>query len=151
MDSRQHLRAFLDELRRQRKLGRDYQPRFARAEVAFTWLGALLALSLLSMLSLWSGYPLTAAPMGASSVLLFGYPRSPLAQPRNIVLGNVLAALVSVGLVALFGTAPWVIGLAVGLTIFLGQLLRCLQPLRVGWPSSMWCSTPGRASRCFQC
>ena len=36
------------------------------------------------------------APMGASAVLLFGVPNSPLAQPRSIVGGNALAATVGV-------------------------------------------------------
>jgi CBS-domain-containing membrane protein len=61
-------------------------------------------------------------------VLLFGHPYSPLSQPRNIVLGNTVAAVVSVICVALLGNAPWVMGLAVGGTIALGQLLRCLHP-----------------------
>ncbi len=68
------------------------------------------------------------APFGASAVLLFGHSGSPLAQPRNLVAGNTLGALVSVSCVALLGDAPWVMGLAVGLTIALGQRLRCLHP-----------------------
>ena len=36
------------------------------------------------------------APMGASAVLLFGVPNSPLAQPWSIVGGNALAATVGV-------------------------------------------------------
>lgn len=68
------------------------------------------------------------APLGASTVLLFGHPRSPLAQPRNLVVGNTLGALVSVACVATLGGEPWVMGLAVGLTIALGQALRCLHP-----------------------
>lgn len=93
-----------------------------------SWLGALLALILLSALSAWSGKLLLAAPLGASSVLLFGYPASPLAQPRNIVLGNLVGALLSVAAVALLGQGPLVIALTVGLTILLGQQLRCLHP-----------------------
>ena len=74
----------------QRRRGRAYQPRFRRGHRSVTWLGALLALALLGLLSAWSGMVLLAAPLGASSVLLFGYPASPLAQPRNIVLGNLM-------------------------------------------------------------
>ena len=115
-------------LRRQRRRGRAYQPRFQAHQVGVTWLGALAAISLLSLLSAWSGKLLIAAPLGASSVLLFGYPASPLAQPRNIVLGNTLGALLAVTAVALGGRGPLVIALVVGLTILLGQLLRCLHP-----------------------
>ena len=83
---------------------------------------------LLGLLTLWSGQLLIVAPLGASCVLLFGYPASPLAQPRNIVLGNLLGALVGVLLVSTAGQGPAVLALAVGLTILLGQQLRCLHP-----------------------
>ena len=112
----------------QRRRGRAYQPHFQRRQRSVTWLGALLALALLGLLSAWSGMVLLAAPLGASSVLLFGYPASPLAQPRNIVLGNLVGALVSVAAVAWLGQGPLVIALAVGLTVLLGQQLRCLHP-----------------------
>lgn len=112
----------------ERLRGRAFQPRFAPQHVLASWFGGLGAITALGLISSWSHYPLVVAPFGASTVLLFGHPSSPLAQPRNIVLGNTVAALVSVVCVALLGHAPWVMGLAVGLTIALGQLLRCLHP-----------------------
>ncbi|MEY3462744.1 MAG: hypothetical protein RLZZ468_522 [Cyanobacteriota bacterium] len=112
----------------QRMRGRAFQPRFRFQQVVASWLGGLLAITALGLISTWSHYPLVVAPFGASTVLLFGHPGSPLAQPRNIVLGNTVAAAWSVGCVTWFGTAPWVMGLAVGGTIALGQLLRCLHP-----------------------
>ena len=115
-------------LQADRQRGRSYQPRFARSHVLASWVGGVLAITALGLISTWSHYPLVVAPFGASTVLLFGHPQSPLAQPRNIVLGNTAGALISVACVAALGQAPWVMGLAVGLTIALGQLLRCLHP-----------------------
>ena len=115
-------------LAHQRQRGRSYQPNFVANQVLRAWLGGLIAITLLGLLSAWSHYPLIAAPLGASAVLLFGHPESPLSQPRNLVVGNTLAALISVGCVLLFGTTAWVMGLAVGLTIASGQMLRCLHP-----------------------
>lgn len=112
----------------QRQRGRAFQPRFGARQIVGSWFGALLAITTLGWISSWSHYPLVVAPFGASTVLLFGHPGSPLAQPRNIVLGNTLAAVVSVLAVAWLGHDPWVMGLAVGMTIALGQLLRCLHP-----------------------
>ncbi len=112
----------------QQRRGRAYQPRFLRVQRLVAGLGALLALALLGLLSRASGLVRLAAPLGASSVLLFGYPASPLAQPRNIVLGNLVGGLVSVAAVAWLGQGPLVIALAVGLTVLLGQQLRCLHP-----------------------
>ena len=40
--------------------------------------------------------PLLVAPMGASAVLLFGVPASPLAQPWSIIGGNLVSATVGV-------------------------------------------------------
>ena len=114
--------------RRERRRGRRYQPRFARSQIGVTSLAALCAVLLLGLLSLWSGHVLIVAPLGASCVLLFGYPASPLAQPRNIVLGNLIGALVGVSLASTAGQGPAVLALAVGLTILLGQQLRCLHP-----------------------
>lgn len=115
-------------LQADRARGRAYQPRFQLRDVLQSWLGGLVAITLLGLISRWSHAPLVVAPFGASTVLLFGHPTSPLAQPRNIVAGNTLAALVSVICVAALGDAPWVMGLAVGLSIALGQLGRCLHP-----------------------
>ena len=115
-------------IRDQRRRGRAYQPRFQARQLSLSWLGALLSIALMGLLSAWSGMVLLAAPLAASSVLLFGYPASPLAQPRNIVLGNGVGALVSVVAVAALGRGPLVIALAVAFTILLGQQCRCLHP-----------------------
>ncbi|MDB5651400.1 MAG: rane protein, partial [Hyphomicrobiales bacterium] len=40
--------------------------------------------------------PLLAAPMGASAVLLFAVPSSPLAQPWSIIGGNTISAVIGV-------------------------------------------------------
>ena len=122
------LRRFRLAARRERRRGRRYQPRFALNQIGVTSLAALCAVFLLALVSLWSGQVLIVAPLGASCVLLFGYPASPLAHPRNIVLGNLLGGLVGVGLAGTVGQGPAVLALAVGLTILLGQQLRCLHP-----------------------
>ncbi|KEF41278.1 MAG: HPP family protein [Cyanobium sp. CACIAM 14] len=115
-------------LQAERQRGRAYQPSFSRHHLALSWLGALVSIGLLGALSAWSGHLLMAAPLGASSVLLFGYPRSPLAQPRNIVLGNLLGGLIAVLMVGCGWHGAWAVALAVGLTILVGQQCRCLHP-----------------------
>lgn len=56
-------------------------------------LGSFLGIASLVYLSLQTNYPLIAAPFGASAVLLYAVPESPLAQPRNVIGGNILGAL----------------------------------------------------------
>lgn len=114
--------------RRERQRGRQIQPRFRLTQIGVTFLGCLCAVAVLALLSVWSGQLLIVAPLGASSVLLFGYPRSPLAQPRNVILGNTLGGSIGVVLVTLLGQGPLVLALAVALTILLGQQFRCLHP-----------------------
>jgi CBS domain-containing membrane protein len=73
-------------------------------------------------------HPLLVAPMGASAVLLFAVPASPLAQPWSIVGGNTLSAIIGilVGLAVPNGTLA--AGLAVGGAIAVMSLARCLHP-----------------------
>lgn len=107
---------------------RKHQPKFSWQHIGFSYLGSFIGIAVLAYLSVYSSYPLIAAPFGATAVLVFGVPDSPLAQPRNIIGGNLIGALTCVALVHLFGTAPWVMALAVATTIKLTQLTRTLHP-----------------------
>ncbi|UQZ88966.1 HPP family protein [Deltaproteobacteria bacterium Smac51] len=49
------------------------------------------------------GLPLIMAPLGASAVLVFGAMRSPLAQPRNVIGGHVISALIGVTVYQIVG------------------------------------------------
>lgn len=73
--------------------------------------------------SLWLG-----GPMGATAVLLFAVPSSPLAQPWPVVVGNVVAALTGVLVYRTLGSTPLSAALAVSLTLALMFPLRCVHP-----------------------
>ncbi|VEA74072.1 HPP family [Serratia rubidaea] len=68
------------------------------------------------------------APMGASAVLLFAVPASPLAQPWSIVGGNLVAALIGVSCGKLIGDPGLACGVAACLAIGVMFKLRCLHP-----------------------
>lgn len=68
------------------------------------------------------------APMGASAVLLFCLPASPLAQPWSVVGGNVVSGLVGAACVKWFGPGVGVAALAACLAIAAMFALRCLHP-----------------------
>ena len=72
--------------------------------------------------------PLLMAPIGASAVLLFAVPASPLAQPWSILVGNCIAALVGVTCALVLGPTPLAAALAVGTSIGLMLSLKCLHP-----------------------
>lgn len=64
------------------------------------------------------------APFGATCVLLFALPKSPLAQPRSIIGGHFISALTGLVVINLLGDGMIFIALSVGISIALMQLLR---------------------------
>jgi len=72
--------------------------------------------------------PLLVAPMGASAVLLFGVPASPLAQPWSIIGGNLVSATVGVACAMLISDPVAAAALAVGVAIAAMFALRCVHP-----------------------
>ena len=94
-------------------------------------LGAGLGLLLAGLLCHWLGAPgavWLVAPLGATAVLVFGVPASPLAQPWAVVGGNTLSALVGIACVQMIGSPVLAAAVAVALAIGLMFTLRCLHP-----------------------
>ena len=96
-------------------------------------IGALLGLCLTGFIcthAMGAGVrsPLLIAPMGASAVLLFGVPSSPLAQPWSIVGGNIVAAFIGVTCGRWIADPLLAAGAAAALAIGAMSALRCLHP-----------------------
>ena len=94
-------------------------------------LGAGLGLCVtewLSLHTLGTTDPWFLAPMGASAVLLFAVPASPLAQPWSILGGNTVSALVGVSCALLLGHTGLAASAAGALAIAAMFALRCLHP-----------------------
>lgn len=95
--------------------------------------GALIGIGLTgfataAMLGNSMAFPIIVAPIGASAVLLFAVPASPLAQPWSIIGGNVISALVGITVVQFVDHQMLAIGLGVGLAIAAMSFARCLHP-----------------------
>ena len=96
---------------------------------AFT-IGVLTVLTYKSTL----GYFL-AGSFGSSMVLLFGFPESPFAQPKNVFFGHLLTALVGVIFVNYIPLPIYInISLAVGAGVFLMILLNVVRYTAGGNP-----------------
>lgn len=66
---------------------------------------------------------------GASSVLVYGAIQSPLAQPRNVIGGHVISALVGVTIYQVLPNIIWLTApLAVSISIVLMQMTKTLHP-----------------------
>ncbi|MDD2180073.1 HPP family protein [Acidovorax sp. D2M1] len=95
--------------------------------------GAVVGVLLTAWLSRWWAQgtgtgPWMVASLGASAVLVFGMPSSPLAQPWPVLGGSTLSALVGAVCSALISDKALAGAVAVGLAIALMVPLRCLHP-----------------------
>ena len=96
--------------------------------------GALFGLLLTALIGLYlfpGGSVFLVAPIGASSVLLFALPASPLAQPWSAIGGNVVSGLTGVICMRCFGDVlplPLLCALAASTAIAAMFALRCLHP-----------------------
>ncbi|MGV3551331.1 HPP family protein [Rhizobium sp.] len=91
-------------------------------------IGAMVAIALVGLMAVLTGIPMLIAPFGATAVLLFGQPKSPLAQPANIVGGYLIAALVSSVALWIFPGSWEAAAIAVGVTIACMAMLRVTHP-----------------------
>lgn len=91
-------------------------------------IGATGCITALSFLSSQSGALWLMAPFGATMVILFGLPASPLAQPRNVIAGHVITAAVGLVVAHFLGVHEWTLGLAVGLSVTAMMLTNTVHP-----------------------
>lgn len=94
-------------------------------------IGALIGLTISSLISWYVLGDFNAwyiAPMGASSVLLFAVPASPLAQPWNMVVGNTIAGIIGVTCAMYIPNLTEAFSVAVALAIFLMMTTDSLHP-----------------------
>lgn len=110
---------------------RGFLPAMAGAkpvELARAGLGAALALVMTGLALRAGGIGWLIAPFGASAVLIYAVPNSPLAQPWSVIIGNASAAATALALVAALPVADWSLALAVGVAIAVTLALRALHP-----------------------
>lgn len=111
-------------------------PRPKPAEVLRASVGAFLGVALAALV-LWAitpraaglfSHPLLIAPFGASAMLVFAVPNSPLAQPWSVVMGNTLSAVVA--LAVLLFPLPQLVAdsVAVGAAVAAMAAARALHP-----------------------
>jgi CBS domain-containing membrane protein len=115
---------------------RALMPAFSYVDARERWRAAIgggLGIACAALLSRWVApgldfNPWLVAPLGASAVLVFAVPTSPLAQPWAVIGGNTISALVGVACVRLVPDMALAGALAVGLAIGIMFATRCLHP-----------------------
>jgi len=86
-------------------------PRVSLSEIGWSWIGAFLGISAVAFMN----YNLLAqtdlimiiGSFGASAVLIYGAIKSPLAQPRNLIGGHIISAVIGVAFYRLLGGHMW--------------------------------------------
>ncbi len=98
-------------------------PKASISQLIKGFIGGTLGILTLCLSAESSGFPWLMAPFGATCVLLFAVPTSPLAQPRHFISA-------AVGLIALygFGDSYLTMAIAVGSSIMLMQYFRAVHP-----------------------
>lgn len=108
-------------------------PGVGYGEMAWSWIGSFLGITSVGLLHYQvldpRGFSLVIGSFGASAVLIYGAVRSPLAQPRNLIGGHVISAIIGVSAFKLAGSEPWLASaLAVSTAIAVMHLTRTLHP-----------------------
>ncbi|WP_051710979.1 HPP family protein [Andreprevotia chitinilytica] len=107
-------------------------PRVRRRERLLSALGgafALLAITLITHAFVpGSAAAIIVGSMGASAVIVFGLPTSPLGQPWSLVGGHLISAIAGVACQQLLPGSLFTPALAVGLALALMMGLRCVHP-----------------------
>ena len=86
---------------------------------------SIITISILTILTYKTEYGIfLLASFGSSMVLLYGYPESPFAQPKNVFFGHLITSLVGLSFLnfvpfPIYITIPLAVGFGVGLMIFL--------------------------------
>lgn len=115
------------------KGGAGRPPRVSVAEIFWSWLGSFVGISAVALLHFnvlkGSDAMMLIGSFGASAVLIYGAVKSPLAQPRNLLGGHLLSAVVGVSCYKLFPDQPVLASaLAVSLAITVMHLSSTLHP-----------------------
>lgn len=108
--------------------GRGQPQKINLKHVAVTWFFTIFTINILYFISIYTNSELIMAPFGATCVLIFGATESPLAQPRNVIGGHLIAATISVLLGQWLGDSWWVLALGVATAISVMQLTKTLHP-----------------------
>ena len=102
------LREYLGKMRGS---SRGSPPRVSSNEIYWSWIGAFLGIAAVAWVNqlFFAGIDLVMmiGSFGASAVLVYGAVRSPLAQPRNLVGGHVISAIIGVLAWQLLQQHPW--------------------------------------------
>ncbi len=108
-------------------------PRVSLSEIIWSWIGAFFGIAAVAYINynLLEGTDLVMiiGSFGASAVLIYGAIKSPLAQPRNLIGGHVISAVIGVASYQLLHANMWLAAaVAVATAIAVMHATKTLHP-----------------------
>lgn len=97
-------------------------------DIIIAFVGSFLALSFLGILTYIYQAPMLVAPLGATAVLIYGSPDGPLSQPRNVIFGHTLSAIIGVLTYQLCGLTWWSVALGTSIALLTMLLTKTTHP-----------------------
>jgi len=91
-------------------------------------IGGILSIGAIAWLSYATDSILLMAPFGATCVLLFSVPNSPLSQPINVIGGHFISTAIGIFLYQFLPLEWWSLGLVTGLAITMMAVMRVTHP-----------------------
>ncbi|MGI5404289.1 HPP family protein [Streptomyces sp. CA-135486] len=91
--------------------------RAAKSAISVATLGGVVALVLLVVIGVLIDQTVLIPPLAASAALVFAAPALPLAQPRSVIGGQLISAVVGFVALAVGGSSTWTAAVAGGLAI----------------------------------
>ncbi len=105
-------------------------------------IGTFFGIALLKLIADGTSTPFLIAPFGATFVLIFALPDSPLVKNKNIVGGYLIAGFFGLAVLNIWGVNAWTLGLSVALSMFAMQSTHTMHPPAGAVPLLVMLSKP---------
>lgn len=110
----------------------NFATRISSSEILIASLSAIITLALVTWITkqalTGSALPYVLASMGATAVILFSIPNSPMGRPWSVLAGHIISAIIGISCGKLSDSLIITVPLAIGLAIFAMHYLRCIHP-----------------------
>ncbi|WP_293778589.1 HPP family protein [uncultured Oxalicibacterium sp.] len=112
-------------------------------QIVLSGIGGFVAIALIALLAEMTETILILGSFGASCVIIFALADSPLAQPRNVIVGHFLSSLIGLLYLHLVGPQWWSLALAVGSAIIVMMATLTVHPPAGSNPVIVFLGMPG--------
>lgn len=97
-------------------------------DILFAFVGSFIAITIIGYLTKNYNNLLVMGSFGASCVLLFGFPKSPFSQPRNVIFGHFISSLTGLSFLHFVGNDYIIMALALATAIALMMTTKTVHP-----------------------